>query len=401
MEEHNTITLLKNQGIKLREGEQVVRVIENLKSDQFKKISKVVITVLYLGAFIAYFFENSYLLAIFGILLLLEMIPGVNFIAKVLDKLLSFNIKGITIFTNKRIFLPSKRVIDWNEVYKLKRRVNGVDQYVVLDLLPEKIEYDLDGEHLYNTIEKSNFIFLGGEYDVNTLIDTISPYWLKESPVAKLEASKQLLMDKFDMRVSRKQNDLVMLTHKNEDFKLDHTHKNSFPITYYHATVEYNQPIPAFLTITMEGLGTQFKGLLGFKDIQIDNLALDKKLQILSSHTEQTKQLFTNEIIKKLQRILLYGSIELTFGTPDNRVQLNPNKSNKQQDSEAILDLQLATKNKEEEATAIDVKRQHKLSIKIKVKNSAGISENRVEAIADDFIAISLHFANGLNEIER
>ncbi len=397
MNENKIQILLKEHNIHINIDEDVIDIVENLKSDQFKFITKTAEILLGIGIFVL--FNASFILL--GFIAIIIYIVSVysqwRLLELLINKLHFFQKKGITVLTNQRVILPSKRSIAWRNVYNLKKQVNGADRFIVLDLEPFKVEYNLDGSFLDSTIEKDHFIFIGGKYDAEELIKQITPFWLDQGPIGSLESDKKALMDQFNLRVTRQQNHLSLLTGKHEDFTLNYTHVKQFPVRKLAISVEFKQPITAFLSIDKENIGTQFQQAIGFKDIQIGQSHLDRELRILGSHPEFTQQLFTTEIMDNFERFLAVGSLKIDFGAPVKQFQLK-SASSSNTDTEEVLDMQLA-KDNSKTSNELQHKGHSTLQLTVLINNKSGLRTKSVLPLTENLIETALHIANQLNTI--
>jgi len=394
MNETTTKTIvLEKYNIQLEPDEQVIEIVENEKRDGlvlFHNNWVKIATVTGIILLSAIWFWVS--LIIFGLITL-------SVLAKtfIINKGKPIGSKGITVFTNQRIIPPSRKSVNWKEVYDID--VEGLDDdgYLVFDLTHKKIVYNPKGTILWNTQERSDYILLGGIYDTQDLLQRIELPWKKNGPIFQLENIKQKLLDQYSLKQTKEQPPYETLLGTYEDFSLTYSHKNRFPVTNFKAGIKLKEPVLAYLSITMTDGRSQLKDALGIRDIQVGAWGLDELLYIKGSHPKLIKKLFTSSmIIAQFQFLLKHATITLSFGKPLKKLSFNPLKS-KLEDNETVLDFPLATDQSEESAKHLGYKH---LSVELQTKNKDLTNVNLIDQLSKICIDIALHFANGLKSIE-
>lgn len=383
MNDSNMIKTLEELDIKLEEGEEVIHIAEynyNSNHTQFERTihSGMHYVLMYLVKLNRFISSNN------------------ETFSEAIDHFALLRSDLQTVFTDQRLILQSKKNIYWNDVYQVKKFEYYDKNYLIFDLKPYST---YNNEEIIESgskmIEDSRFIALSVYDNIDEIIKEITPYWLKNGAPKKLLAVKEKLMDTFNMRITRKQNNLEMLTAKYDDFSINYTHRSMFPANVFQVGVKFKQPIPAFLNINEEKLGTRFIKAIGFKDIQVGNEFIDDKLYIQGSHPQEIKNIFSPELNNKLEQLLKKGSFNLSFGEPVNKKQLK-RPTTKSSQSEEILDIQLTSNSNE--PTAINVKGQTTLSITINIHGES-LPEQQIQQFAETVVEVSIHFANGLKNL--
>lgn len=378
MNETEVNSILEKLDIQLQEMEEVVEIIEN----KYENTNSIVRALNSFGystwVFLAKHFESF---------------------EPVVEDLRLLRSDLYTVFTNQRLVLPNKKSISWMDVYRVNELIFDERKYIVFDLQPDDNQYHgVINDSMSKLIDDPEYIALRGFGNPDEISEKISPYWQKNGAPRELVAVKQNLIDKFNMKISRKQNNLEMLTAKYDDFTINYTHKSIYPANLFQVSVKFKEPISAFLNISMEKIGSKLIQAIGFKDIEIGNEFIDKMLNIQGSHQDEIQTIFSQELNVKLRQLLREGTFDLTFGEPINKKQLKSG-AQKNVESEEVLDIQLATNNKSE-STSIEFKGHTTLAITISTINDRSLYKENIQQFTQTFIEVALHFANGLKTLQ-
>lgn len=402
MNESRVITKLGDLDLQLGDNEQIIQIIENGVSDNYNVIYKIHQALLWIVIVLF-----AYLNFIVGVIIAIILVVGESFseqkwLTTKISGLPIFKGKGKTVISNQRLILPSKMNVFWKEIYNLEKYRNGKQIYVLLSLQPDRIEsddvqQDIEYKTLRNTIEHSSYILLGSGSNANEILERIKPYWLKNGAPRELQKTKERLVDLFNMRVSRRQTYLEMLTSKYDDFTLNYTHKNRYPVNSFQLSIDFKQPIPAFLKISRENIKSQLKQAVGLKDFEVGNGFIDKHLNIHGSHAEEIKKIFSHDLNRKLKILIMDGIIDFKFGEPINKKQLKNNKRHRS-DSEDVLDIQLTADSKE--ATEVEFKGTTALTFTVKTIGNVSLPKEKIQQFAQTFIEVGLQIANGLKTLQ-
>lgn len=223
----------------------------------------------------------------------------------------------------------------WKHVFDIKPKMSGGRPYLFFDLNTGHKDYQLNSYSVNHSYFTSEYVFIGGDYDVDQLLNNIMPYWEPESPKHQLIAFSNQLRDTYQLSESSSKKS-VILKGAHQSFQLELRFDKELPVEHVTAELYLPKQISSYLKISMESGTTSILQAFTGKDIQIGHTHIDNHCLFESSHQSQLQELFTGHALSCFEQLVQLGTVNWRFGNPIKRKQLKTKPS--VMEDEGVLD---------------------------------------------------------------